>query len=131
MGIHLTDEESKVVEEFVRAVVAVTSLSNDYFSWKMERLQTTDRVRNAVPILMRQYSLQEKEAKSLLRGMVIDEEERMKRLRMALESREDFSIELKRYMQGQEFAGGGHAYWSATCPRYNQPLEEGDRTLEK
>ena len=57
MDIHLTDEEYEAVREFEWTLGGVLALTNDYFSWNKEKLQSTDRVRNAVPLLMRQYSL--------------------------------------------------------------------------
>ncbi|KAF8816053.1 terpenoid synthase [Phlegmacium glaucopus] len=117
MDIHITDEE---LEATLGGVLALT---NDYFSWRKERLQPTDRIRNAVPLLMRQYNLPQDAASILLKGIIIDEEEKVKRLRMKLEEG-DMSTELKRYVEALELYSGGNCYWSATCPRYNQPQEE-------
>ncbi|KAF8967666.1 isoprenoid synthase domain-containing protein [Flammula alnicola] len=89
-----------------------------------QKFQSTDRVRNAVPLLMRQYSLPENQARLLLKGIIVDEEERAKKLCMKLESRPDLSSELKRYIEALELYSGGNCYWSATCPRYNKPQEE-------
>ncbi|TFK35713.1 isoprenoid synthase domain-containing protein [Crucibulum laeve] len=54
MDIHLTEEESEAVHVFEWALGGVLALANDYFSWKKEKFQLTDRVRNAVPLLMNQ-----------------------------------------------------------------------------
>jgi len=123
MDIHLTDEESEAVAELEWTLGGVLALTNDYFSWKKEKLQSTDRVRNAVPILMRQYGLPQDAARILLKGMIVDEEEKAKRLRMGLEAGE-MSAELERYVEALELYSGGNCYWSATCPRYNKPQEE-------
>ena len=124
MDIHLTDEEYEAVREFEWTLGGVLALTNDYFSWNKEKLQSTDRVRNAVPLLMRQYSLPQQQAKLLLKGIIIDEEEKAKRLRLALESMDGLSSHLKRYIEALELYSGGNCYWSATCPRYNKPQEE-------
>lgn len=124
MDIHLTDEESNAVQEFEWTLGGVLALTNDYFSWNKERLQSTDRVRNAVPLLMRQYSLPQEQAKLLLKGIIIREEEKAKILRLALEGRDELSLDLKRYIEALELYAGGNCYWSATCPRYNRPQEE-------
>lgn len=123
MDIHLTDKELEVVHEFEWTLGGVLALTNDYFSWRKEKLQNTDRIRNAVPLLMRQYNLPQDAARVLLKGIIIDEEEKAKRLRMKLEEGE-MSTELKRYVEALELYSGGNCYWSATCPRYNQPQEE-------
>lgn len=124
MNIHLTDEEVEAVREFEWTLGGVLALTNDYFSWKKEKLQSTDRVRNAVPLLMRQYSLPQEQAKLLLKGLIIEEEEKAKRLRLALEGPDGLSDDFKRYIEALELYSGGNCYWSATCPRYNKPQEE-------
>jgi len=121
MNIHLTDQESKAVEEFQWTLGGILALTNDYFSWNKESLQSTDRIRNAVPLLMRQYSLPKEQAKLLLKGMIVEEEEKAKRLRLALERSDTLSSDLKRYIEALELYSGGNCYWSATCPRYNTP----------
>lgn len=123
MDISLTDEEMKAVHEFEWTLGGVLALTNDYFSWRKEKLQNTDRIRNAVPLLMRQYGLPQDAARIMLKGIIIDEEEKAKRLRMNLEEGE-MSTELKRYVEALEMYAGGNCYWSATCPRYNKPQEE-------
>lgn len=123
MDIHLTDAEMETVREFEWTLGGVLALTNDYFSWKKEKLQQTDRPRNAVYVLMRQYGLPQDMAHMLLKGFIIDEEEKAKRLRMKIEEGE-MSAELKRYVEALELYSGGNCYWSATCPRYNKPQEE-------
>lgn len=125
MNIDLTDEEQQAVHEFEWTLGGVLALTNDYFSWRKEKLQSTDRVRNAVPLLMRQYGLPQDTARILLKGIIIDEEEKAKRLRMKLEVG-DISSEMKRYIEALELYSGGNCYWSATCPRYNKPQEENE-----
>lgn len=123
MDINLTDEETAIVREFEWTLGGVLALTNDFFSWRKEKLQSTDRIRNAVPVLMHQYNLSQDVAKVLLKGLIIEEEEKAKKLRMKLEERE-LSPDLKRYIEALELYAGGNFYWSATCPRYNKPQEE-------
>jgi hypothetical protein len=123
MNIHLTDAEDRRIQKFEWTLGGVLALTNDYFSWKKEKYQATDRVRNAVPVLMKQYSLDQESARMLLKGMIVDEEEKAKRLRMEIES-QPMSHDLQRYVEALELYVGGKCYWSATCPRYNRPQEE-------
>lgn len=123
MNINLTDEETASVREFEWTLGGVLALTNDYFSWRKEKLQSTDRIRNAVPVLMHQYNLSQEVARVLLKGLIIEEEEKAKKLRMKLEKHE-MSADLKRYVEALELYAGGNFYWSATCPRYNKPQEE-------
>ncbi|KDR67279.1 hypothetical protein GALMADRAFT_147274 [Galerina marginata CBS 339.88] len=120
MDIHLTKEEQDAVHEFEWTLGGVLALTNDYFSWKKEKFQATDRVRNAVPVLMRQYGLPQAVARTLLKGIIVDEEEKAKMLRMKLEEGE-ISSELKRYLDALEIYAGGNCYWSATCPLIISP----------
>ena len=53
--------------------VLLVALKNNYFSWNKQKDQSTDRIRNAVPLLMGQYALQAPQARS---GITIDEEEK-------------------------------------------------------
>jgi hypothetical protein len=124
MDLHLTDEELAAVHPFEWTLGGVLALTNDYFSWRKEKYQATDRVRNAVPLLMRQYSIKEEQARLLLKGIIVEEEEKAKRLRLALEARPNLSKDMKRYIEALELYAGGNCYWSATCPRYNKPQEE-------
>ena len=77
------------------------ALTNDYVSWNNEKYQSTDRIRSTIPLLMRQYALQEPQARSLLKGMIMDEKEKPKRMRMKLERkwRNEMSGDMKRYIE--------------------------------
>jgi hypothetical protein len=131
MDIQLTDEEVRDVADFERTLGCVLALTNDYFSWRKEKHQSTDRMRNGVPILMRQYKLPESQARMLLKGIIVEEEEKAKRLRLKLESRPDLSPDFKRYLEALELYCGANCYWSATCPRYNKPQEEPTEAQEE
>jgi len=127
MNIHLTDQEYESIREFEWTLGEVLALTNDYYSWQKEKLQSTDRIRNGVHVLMREYNLPQEQARSLLRGMIIDLEEKAKTLKMErLKNGPPMSNDLKRYMEALEIYAGGNCYWSATCPRYNKPQESED-----
>ena len=122
MNLHLTPEELESVQELEWTLGGVLALTNDYFSWKKEKLQSTDRIRNGVHVLMKGHGLHQERAKSLLRGIVVDEEEKVKRLKTErVANGPPMSEELKRYVEALEIYVGGNCYWSATCSRYNNP----------
>jgi hypothetical protein len=73
---------------------------------------------------MRQHSLLQEQARLLLKGLIVEEEEKAKWLRLALESHDRLSSDLKRYIEALELYAGGNCYWSVMCPRYNRPWEE-------
>ncbi|KAJ3807942.1 hypothetical protein F5876DRAFT_1040, partial [Lentinula aff. lateritia] len=53
MNISPKVQENLLVRSYEHTVGVIVGLTNDYFSWEMERQQPTDRIRNAVPVLMK------------------------------------------------------------------------------
>lgn len=76
MGIDLTKDEYNSIREWDITMGNVIGLTNDYFSWKVEKDQSTNRVRNGVKVLMREHGIQEGPARKLLRSLIIDEEDK-------------------------------------------------------
>ncbi|KIJ30667.1 hypothetical protein M422DRAFT_97048, partial [Sphaerobolus stellatus SS14] len=74
MDILLSDDEFATIKDFEDAMMRVVGLKNDYFSWGKEKYLSSDRIWNALPILMKQFNLPEKEAEWMLKGMIINEE---------------------------------------------------------
>jgi hypothetical protein len=117
LNINLDDAETELCSTYYRLGGDNMALANDYFSWDMETRDVTDRVRNAVPVLMKQFSLGEREAKVLLKGMIVENEQEMRRVALELE-RGGISVDVKKYIDGMAVMLGGNSFWSATCPRY-------------
>lgn len=122
MNISLTDEDFKAVREFESSHAKIMTLINDYFSWNMEKLTKTGKNFNLIPILMRQYGLQEDLAKALVKGLIISEQEKAATLKKKLEEC-GVSAMVQRYTEGLELFAAGNMYWSASCARYNKPQE--------
>ncbi|KAK7463130.1 hypothetical protein VKT23_007714 [Stygiomarasmius scandens] len=121
MNIDLNDAEAKLnfLNEFEYITGAVGGLCNDYYSWNREKKQyeDSDRIMNAIPVLMRQYSLSEVQAKSSLQNIIIKEANHLGELRNMMEEA-GASESLKRYLSGLEHIAAGYMYWCSTCPRY-------------
>ncbi|KIJ41785.1 hypothetical protein M422DRAFT_255097 [Sphaerobolus stellatus SS14] len=74
MDIHLSDDEFAALKDFEDAMMRVVGLTDDYFSWGKEKYLSSDHSWNALPILMKQFNLPEKEAEWMLKGMIINAE---------------------------------------------------------
>ncbi|RJE22361.1 hypothetical protein PHISCL_05303 [Aspergillus sclerotialis] len=119
IDLTLTDAEYESIRDFDFSMGAVLGLTNDYFSWEVERGQETDRPRNAVPVLMKEYGVSDPIAKTLLKGIIMDEEEKACRLKQkVLESTDSVSPAVLQYIEAIELYVGGSCYWHATAPRY-------------
>jgi len=121
-SLKLDQKEEILANKYEDIIGAIVGLTNDYFSWEMERQQPTDRLRNAVPVLMKEYGVKEQQAKLMLKNAILDEEKR------AIEMKEEIlgidSEELKRYVTTLESFAAGYSFWCSTCPRYSHPQKE-------
>ncbi|KAE8136791.1 terpenoid synthase [Aspergillus pseudotamarii] len=119
MGLVLSDVEYELLRDFDFSLGVILGLTNDYFSWNVEKDQKTDRVRNAVKVLMNEYNVSDTVAKPLLKGIIIDEEEKACRLKQKLlETPDGLSPAVLQYIEAIELYVGGSCYWHATAPRY-------------
>ncbi|KIK57039.1 hypothetical protein GYMLUDRAFT_173319 [Collybiopsis luxurians FD-317 M1] len=114
----LAEEEEKILRQYEHSIGVIVGLTNDYFSWEMECQQATDRIRNAVAVLMKEYdSLPDKQAKSILKDIIIDEEDKASRLKADIDANVRFSNDLKKYVLALQLLAAGYSYWCATSPR--------------
>jgi hypothetical protein len=74
LDLHLSSGEKQLpaYDEYYASSARIMALANDFFSWETEKNEPTDRPRNAVPIIMKQYSMAELDAKVFLKGMVVE-----------------------------------------------------------
>ncbi|KAL0056879.1 hypothetical protein AAF712_016508 [Marasmius tenuissimus] len=117
LDIYLNDEETQITKEFNAACGRVMALTNDYWSWEMEKKEAVHRsagIRNAVPVVMKQYSLSEKDAKIFIKGLTVQAEEAAWKLGLILKE-----TTVKAYVYAMLLLMGGSGFWSATSPRYN------------
>lgn len=119
MDLTLSDEEYELIRDFDFSMGAILGLTNDYFSWNVEKSQETDRMRNAVPVLMAEYRILETVAKPLLKGIIVDEEEKACKLKQkVLQSYDSLPPGILQYIEAIELYVGGSCYWHAIAPRY-------------
>jgi hypothetical protein len=116
MGSVLTDEEYESIKEYDAVMGAVLGLTNDYFSWYVEKDRQRDRVQNGVFVLMRQHGVSAEVARVLLLGIIIEHESKAAKLREE-RLKQPASEEVLRYIEALELYVGGSCYWHATAPR--------------
>ncbi|KAJ3735118.1 isoprenoid synthase domain-containing protein [Lentinula guzmanii] len=124
MNIPLAVQNDPLARAYEHIIGVIVGLSNDYFSWEMERQQTTDRVRNAVPVLMKEHSVSEVQAKLMLKEVIVEEERKARKLKSDITSQSVKDEDLARYVSGMELFAAGYSFWCATCPRYHRPQKE-------
>lgn len=119
MDIKVDWRETEESRRFYHAAGKALALANDFYSWQAERTESTPDGRkwNVIPIVMDAHNQDEEAAKLLVRGMLIDAEQQVRHLGQRLAA---FGGAWKDYVRGMESLLGGNAFWSASCPRYNQ-----------
>ncbi|KAI1261184.1 isoprenoid synthase domain-containing protein, partial [Xylariaceae sp. FL1019] len=117
MGMSLRVAEYESIREYDTAMGNILGLTNDYFSWKVEQDQPTDRIRNGVRVLTREHNIAAESAQKLLLGMIVEEEARAAYLK-AERLKASVSPGISQYFHAIELYVGGSCYWHATAPRY-------------
>lgn len=119
MDLTLSDEEIELIKDFDFSMGAVMGLTNDYFSWNVEKDRETDRLRNAVRVLMTEYQVPDRVAKAQLKEIILDEEEKACRAKhKVLESYDSPPPKISEYFEAIELYIGGCCYWHTTAPCY-------------
>ncbi|KAJ3753760.1 isoprenoid synthase domain-containing protein [Lentinula raphanica] len=125
MNVKPEVQESPLLRTYELINGTIVGLTNDYFSWEMERQQPTDRIRNAVPVLMTEHGISEIPAKAMLKEVLIEEERKAEALKTRIMMAElEGDEQVKRYMTGMDLFAAGYSFWCATCPRYHRPQKE-------
>ena len=119
LGICLSTEEQDLCHDFCLSAGRAMGLTNDLYSWNVERNDPADRQWNAVPVIMKQYDLLEEDAIVYLKGMIVQHEQRTRQLGAELVARCG-STKMARYVDATGLMLGGNCFWSASCPRYNE-----------
>ncbi|KAI1390398.1 terpenoid synthase [Hypoxylon trugodes] len=122
LGISLNEAEIELSRDFYLSSGRVLGLTNDYFSWNVERKEPADRQWNAVPLIMKQYNLNEKDATVFLRGLVVYHEQQVRKLGVELLKRSKNSPKMVKYVNAMGLLLGGNCFWSSNCERYNPEM---------
>lgn len=113
MTTFLSDEEYESIREYELTMEIILGLTNDYFSWKIETDQRSDRVPNGVRILMKLNNIPAPVAKTMFLGIVVEQESRaveLREYRLQDRSRKPVSAAILRYIEAIELYVGGSCY---------------------
>lgn len=119
MGMELTPAEQELCHEFGLSAGRAMGLTNDLYSWNVERHDRAERQWNAVPMVMQQYGLQEEDAIVFIKGLAVHHEQETRRLGAELRRDHVHSLKIQRYVESMGLMLGGNSFWSSSCPRYN------------
>ncbi|KAI1098217.1 terpenoid synthase [Jackrogersella minutella] len=119
LDIHLDESEMELSRDYYLSSGRVMGLTNDLYSWTVERTESADRQWNAVPIVMKQYNMTEMDATIFLRGLIVYHEQQTRKLGLEVLKRTGGSPKMVKYVDAMGLMLGGNCFWSATCPRYN------------
>lgn len=117
MDLTLTNAEYAQIIFFNFSMEIILSLTNDYYSWAVEKNQVTDRIRNTVRVLINKYNIPDTITKSLLRELIVDEKKKTARLKRKILD-DGLSTAVIQYINIIKLYVGGSCYWHATTPRY-------------
>ncbi|OQD62687.1 hypothetical protein PENPOL_c011G03526 [Penicillium polonicum] len=117
MDMTLSEEDYASIEQFDIAMGNVLGLTNDYFSWNIEKDQETDRMRNGVVVLMKEHQTTADAAKMMLLGIIVEQESLAAKLKEE-RLKKPASTEILQYFEAIELYVGGSCYWHSTAPRY-------------
>ncbi|CAI6072571.1 unnamed protein product [Clonostachys chloroleuca] len=126
MGITLDKAEQEMCHEFALSAGRAMGLTNDLYSWNVERHDRGERQWNAVPVIMESCRLCENDAIVFVKGLVIHHEQETRRLGLELQKRSGNSHKIQKYIKATGFMLGGNCFWSSSCPRYNPAVNEKD-----
>ena len=117
MNMALSAEDYASIVQYDFVMGNVLGLTNDYFSWHVEKDQDTDRMRNGVMILMKEHNTSVEAAKMMLLGIIVGQEGKAARLKEE-RLKQPVSNEILQYFEAIELYVGGSCYWHPTAPRY-------------
>ncbi|KAF1980339.1 terpenoid synthase [Bimuria novae-zelandiae CBS 107.79] len=119
MDICLDPSEQELCQEMCLPAGRVMGLTNVLYSWNVERNDPPDRQWNAVPVVMRQYDLDEEDAKVYLGGLIVQHEQNTRQLGAEIKRKSRESEKPTQYVEAMGLMLGGNCFWSSNCPRYN------------
>lgn len=122
MGLTIPDDEQDICMELAKPAYVALSLTNDLYSWDVERKEAErsgrDYVFNSIFIITKERLISEQDAKKVC----VDE---IKKHVMELQANVDqvrrnmaLSKDLHVYMEALLYSFSGNLAWSACCARY-------------
>ena len=130
MALTVPEHETDLCEQLRRPTFYAIILTNDLFSWEKERAEAAKDANtplvNAIWVLMREHSITEPEAQELCREKIKECVAESVRVFEDTKRDLDISLELRQYVEAQQYALSGNLVWSIHCPRYNPEVSLND-----
>ncbi|KAF2688339.1 terpenoid synthase [Lentithecium fluviatile CBS 122367] len=123
LDICLTPAEQEVCHKFCLSAGRAMGLTNDLYSWNVERNDPANRQWNAVPVIKKQYDLTEEDAVVYLKGLIVQHEQKTRQLGLEVRRQCAGSRKMAKYVDAMGMMLGGNCFWSSNCPRYNNEIE--------
>ncbi|KAF1959362.1 terpenoid synthase, partial [Byssothecium circinans] len=116
--ICLTPQEQDICHDFCLSAGRAMGLTNDLYSWNVERNGPADRQWNAVSVIKKQYDLTEEDAVVYLKGLIVQHEQKTRQLGAEVMKLCGGSRKMAKYVDAMGLMLGGNCFWSSNCPRY-------------
>ena len=94
------------------------SLTNDFYSWNREKSWPEERRRNSMDVIMKVYNLDEATARNVLKGLIINQEKKIKEYMYSPRWCEGQSPQMTQYVETLMYMASGNAIWCTSAPRY-------------
>jgi hypothetical protein len=133
MALNILDDEMDLCSELYHAAWLSCGLINDLYSWPKERQAAVEKgathVNNSVWVLMKQHSIDEKEAIARLRGRIRDCIVRHLDVVEQCKHRTDISPDLGCFVDAMQYSMIANVVFSREWPRYNEGEAFNERQL--
>ena len=134
VGLTLTEVEKERTSAITEAASHEWILVNDYFSWEKELLNfekngSKGEVVNAVFLFMRWYSVDQNEAKKMLRAEIQAREGKYCQAKASLIAQGNLTVNTKYWLEYLDLITAGTFIWCVTTPRYNLNVEDAYQSL--
>ncbi|KAJ5026979.1 geranylgeranyl pyrophosphate synthase [Bipolaris maydis] len=133
MDITLTDDEIKATQHVMDAVDCALVLTNDYYSFDREyaavKSNPEARIVNGVFLLMQNGGIDEVEARSSIRDLIVEYESQfLVRWKEYQEKNTNMSMNLRRFIEGAGAIVAGNHWWCTVCPRHHSSKTQTAKT---
>ncbi|KZF21949.1 terpenoid synthase [Xylona heveae TC161] len=129
MDFKLTEDETKSTARITSAAYDAWVLVNDYFSWEKERQNyeangSVGEIVSAIFIFMKWYSVDEKEAKRMVKKEIMAREEKYCKEKADFVGQGNLTEKTAKWFELLDLVTAGNFAWSMTTARYNLDNED-------
>ncbi|KAJ6126690.1 hypothetical protein N7523_002302 [Penicillium sp. IBT 18751x] len=122
LRLNITREERQAIDDFRNLAARNFSLINDYWSWAKEIRESkegTQRMMNAVSVIMRTRQVSEEESLQIVKELAIECDQNLLKAYHDLSAQPGISQDFRKYLAAHLWLCAGNSYWSSICHRYH------------